>query len=208
MAARSLVAFLTFEQSPVNFTSPLPISFQPTFNLSANVIILAWRWANKRVRRQRPRPLTHSFTRVWLLNLLLSPSLPLSLSGATTDRHMLDIHERRADAYIHKHPRPRPPLSWRRRCGRRWPQCPNPKCCVTLSAIAAGELQSHAIFCVRFSFTTPPSSSECKVKSAFLTLSGGGGVMEARCDEAIISATKRECNARTRRTKTHSTSAE
>ena len=101
---RSLVAFLTFEQSPVNFISPLPISFQPTFNLSANVIILAWRWANKRVRRQRP--LSHSFTRVWLLNLLLSPSLPLSLSGATTDRHMLDIHERRADAYIHKHPRP------------------------------------------------------------------------------------------------------
>ena len=70
---RPLVAFLTFEQSPVNFISPLPISFHPTFNLSANVIILAWRWANKRVRRQRP--LTHSFTRVWLLNLLLS--LPL-----------------------------------------------------------------------------------------------------------------------------------
>ena len=31
---------------------------------------------------------------------------PSSLSGATADRHMLDIHERRADAYIHKHPRP------------------------------------------------------------------------------------------------------
>ena len=43
---------------------------------------------------------------------------------------------------------------------------------------------------------TSVASSECKVKSAFLTLSGGG-VIEARCDEAIISATKRECNART-----------
>ena len=53
----------------------------------------------------RQRPLTHSFTRVWLLNLLLSLP-PLSLSGATTYRHMLDIHERRADAYIHKHLRP------------------------------------------------------------------------------------------------------
>ena len=46
--------------------------------------------------------------------------------------------------------------------------------------------------------TSSVVASECKVKSAFLTLSGGGGgVIEARCDEAIISATKRECNART-----------